>query len=179
MCDDLVVDALYHLHLLHPSRFRNDCITEFKSIAHHTPDIKTNDGFAIVRFHKKTHQVEALTWDTSGNVKLSPVDHCIIANQKWKIQSHGRIIPGKNISETGEELYLSMFKPNEELRLDWKMSTKIILGLSALALEENIFVTKILQDWKIVDNGIVPAAVGYLNLWKDWGFEEEEEKVVF
>jgi len=36
--DDLVIDALYHLHVLHPSRFRNDCITLFGTVAHHVPN---------------------------------------------------------------------------------------------------------------------------------------------
>jgi len=177
MCDDLMVDALYHLHLLHPSRFRNDTLTEFGRVPHHLPETKTNDGIAIVRFHTKTNEYEALTWDPSGtNVKLSPLDHHITINQKWKTGSNSRVIPAKNIeSETGMSLYLSLLRPKEEAQFLWPISTKFILGLSETKPpKENI-----LQGWNVKEKGIVPAVVEYLNVWKEWGIGLEDENVVF
>jgi len=154
ICDDLSVDALYHLHLLHPARFRYDCILKYGGPVHHYPSDK--GAYIIYRKHIPTGQFELLEYNRETlTVQLKPL-HCSISDsQRWKKSNNDRLKPYcKTLSSKQMPVYLSLRATNPlQIR-----NTETINGNSfSLELAESTSPRFALQGWTFLDAPFQPT----------------------
>jgi len=172
MLEDLSVDALYHLHLLHPHRFHFDCITTYSSPIHHYPE--TDEASIIYRLHSPSGQFEIL--DLTPSPQFQALTLSIPDKLKWKRKKLNRLVPYLNPTSptTGMRIYLSLesSKPLDSSIHDvsgyvWK------LGLTEA---KSPFVA--LQEWD--KDSLMPCLFRDVEFEsKNWNFIENENSVLF
>jgi len=108
VCNDLSIDAFYHLHLLSPLRFHYDCLFEYSAPIHHYPE--TERCTVIYRRHTHTGQYQLLDYHRDSlSLQFKDLAFSIPDTQKWKRKHDDRIVPYlKTISPVGLRVYLSL-----------------------------------------------------------------------
>jgi len=142
--EDLSVDSIYHLHLLHPTRFRYDCLLEYNAPIHHFPEAK--NAILIYRKDTQTGEYQLLDYNPqTSQLQLKDPTWNIPNTQRWKKKYTDRIVPlVKSYSSRGLNVYLSL--KASKLLIN---SNSLNENVFQLAITEAMHPSLALQSWDI------------------------------
>eukprot|EP01124_Arcella_intermedia_P015403 TRINITY_DN2190_c0_g1_i1.p1 TRINITY_DN2190_c0_g1~~TRINITY_DN2190_c0_g1_i1.p1 ORF type:complete len:618 (-),score=140.47 TRINITY_DN2190_c0_g1_i1:38-1891(-) len=180
MMTDLLVDVVYHIHLLHPVQFYYDCLVSWKTLVDHTPEILEDTGMIIYRVDKKKERFEVLGWNNEkGGLELVPLGEYVGMEQKWRRdEKNGRVYvaSGEARSKVGLTLCLTLKKFPQEEDLSWVKSSGGTLEMLEHGQQELGT-----QGWEVLcseeKEELIPAVHKYAN-WAEHGYSKQEDGTI-